>query len=107
MYSLKISEHLNNSKYGIKNEPTLQPLGYNFLPAAKGLIYFENFVQLLLYNIDLLSRSWKAIIIDSSVGETGLGAVSGIISPAGSGGLSSGRFESSAVRTFSEIACFF
>ena len=37
MYSLKISEHLNNSKYGIKNEPTLQPLGYNFLPAAKGL----------------------------------------------------------------------
>ena len=42
MYSLKISEHLNNSKYGIKNEPTLQPLGYNFLPAAKGLSNSSN-----------------------------------------------------------------
>ena len=43
MYSLKISEHLNNSKYGIKNDATLQPLDYNFLPAAKGLKKNERF----------------------------------------------------------------
>ena len=37
MYFLKISEHLNNSKLGIKNDTSLQPLGYDFRPAAKGL----------------------------------------------------------------------
>ena len=37
MYFLKISEHLNNSKWGIKNDTSLQPLSYDFLPAAKGL----------------------------------------------------------------------
>ena len=45
MYSLKISEHLNNSKYGIKNDATLQPLGHNFLPAAKGLTYRIDFTN--------------------------------------------------------------
>ena len=56
MYSPKISEHLNNSKYGIKNDATLQPLGYNFLPAAKGLEWtfeifsnFENFLPITVH----------------------------------------------------------
>ena len=37
-YFLKILEHLNNSKSGIKNDTSLQPLGYDILPAVKGLI---------------------------------------------------------------------
>ena len=45
MYSLKISEHLKYSKYDIKNDATLQPLGYNFLPASKGLTMKKIFLN--------------------------------------------------------------
>ena len=37
MYALKISDHFKYSKCGIKNDASLQPLGNNFLLAAKGL----------------------------------------------------------------------
>ena len=42
MFSLKISEHL---KRGIKKDASLQPLSYDFLPAAKGL----NFKTYLIF----------------------------------------------------------
>ena len=39
MYFMKISENLNDPKCGFKNDTSMQPLGYDFLPAAKGLSY--------------------------------------------------------------------
>ena len=52
MYSLKISEILNNSKYGIKYDATLQPLGYNFLTAAKRLIACEKIFILIKSSVE-------------------------------------------------------
>ena len=38
MYFMKISENLNDPKCGFKNDTSMQPLGYDFLPAARDVL---------------------------------------------------------------------